>query len=344
MPTNLVAASLAAAVVAAATTAIYYWRRSSSLYALLVEGANRFEELRQRNQQLEQIVQKNEERSRTQREASHKLEKSLDEARAKAADLVKQLEGKDHERQVLSDKLELQKSFLEKQLAKAEQRLAQAEAGRTAAEAALSEQVQAIEAASAQKIQRAKQEAALLAEAARQDVGLREREQTQRLRDLEKEHAVLQKKLRDADPAEMRKLKRRIAQYERLYQSMKGLREMTDERNRNYEVALGKLSAWIVRATGSGPAPQQLGPLLGAALQAIGAQLIDDQEAAATPSGPRIHEIPARGASRAPSMDVDDEDLEAEPSDEALAHEEQALAAEHATAANLTAQTTASKT
>lgn len=342
MPTNLIAAGFAATLVAIATAALYYWRRSSSLYALLVEGANRFEELRQRNQQLEQLVQKTEERAKLQRESNQSVEKSLVEARAKAADLVKQLEGKDHERHVVTEKLELQKSFLEKQLAKAEQRIAQAEAERTTAEATLNERIQAAEASATQRIQKAKNEAMLLAEAARQDLGLRERELTQRLRDLEKDHAVLQKKLRDADPVEMRKIKRRIAQYERLYQSMKGLREMTDERNRNYEVALGKLSAWIVRATGSGNVPQQLGPLVGTALQAIGAQLIDEQEATPAAVSPRIHEIPTRGASRAESMDLEDVSLEGGLSDEALADEEAALAAEHETAAAFSSKLDAS--
>jgi hypothetical protein len=332
MPSNLVAASFAALAVVAASAAFYYWRRSSSLYALLVEGANRFEELRQRNTQLEQAMQKVEDRMRQQREAALRLEKGVDDAREKAAELVKRLEAKDHELRVVTEKLELQKAHLEKQLAKADERMRLAEAHRVTAEETLAEQVHAVQTAAEQRVARAQEEARLTAEAARQDVGLRERELTARLRELEKEHAVTQKKVKEADPVEMRKLRRRIAQYDRLYNSMKGLREMTDERNRNYEVALTRLSAWVLRSTGHAQLPQQLGPLVGSALQAIGAQLIEDNDVHPAASTGRVHTIPDRGATRADSMDEGPDGHEAAPSDEALAAEEAALAAEHAAA------------
>jgi hypothetical protein len=341
MPSNLVAASFAALAVVAAGAAFYYWRRSSSLYALLVEGANRFEELRQRNSQLEQAMQKAEDRMRQQREAALRLEKGVDDAREKAAELVRRVEAKDHELRVVTEKLELQKAHLEKQLAKADERMRLAEAARKSAEDSLAEQVHAVQTVAEQQVARALEEARLTADAARQDVGLRERELTLRLRELEKNHAVAQKKVKDADPVEMRKLRRRIAQYDRLYNSMKGLREMTDERNRNYEVALTRLSAWVLRSTGHGQIPQQIGPLVGGALQAIGAQLIDDNDVHPAVSNSRIHTIPDRGATRAGSMDAEHDAHEGAPSDEALAAEEAALAAEHAAAGRSGAGATA---
>jgi hypothetical protein len=60
---------------------------------------------------------------------------------------------------------------------------------------------------------------------------------------------------------------------------MKGLREMTDERNRNWEVALKKMAAYIVNAKHGGKAVMDhkaVGPLVGEALELIGAQLVDD--------------------------------------------------------------------
>lgn len=335
MPSNLVATSFAILALGSAGVAIYFWRRSSSLYALLCEGANRFEELRQRNAQIEQTMQKADERMRQQRDCALALEKDLEEARGKSADLVKRLESKEHELHVVREKLELQKAHLEKQLAKVSQHLQESETARIAAEATVAERVQAAQTTAEQQIRRAQEDARLAADAARQDVGLRERELTLRIRDLEKELAANQKKIREADPVEMRKLRRRIAQYDRLYHSMKGLREMTDERNRNYEVALAKLSTWVLRQIGLGPVPQQIGPMVGSALQAIGAQLIDDSDLHPEASGGKIHKIPERGATRAETLDGDTDSPDGPPSDEALAAEEAALAAEHAAASQL---------
>src|SRR5689334_12023241 len=108
MPTHLVNAAFAIVAVCAAGGAIYFWRRASSLYALLVEGANRFEELRQRNAQLEQNAQKTEERLRLQREGALKAEAAAEEARVHAAELGRKLEQKDAEGRAACEKLELQ--------------------------------------------------------------------------------------------------------------------------------------------------------------------------------------------------------------------------------------------
>ena len=328
MPANLVATSFAIVAFGSASAAIYFWRRSSSLYALLCEGANRFEELRQRNSQVEQAMQKADERMRQQREGALRLEKGIEEARDQAAELVKRLEAKEHEVHAVTQKLELQKAHLEKQLAKVSQQLTHAEAARQAAEESGNDKIRSLENTIEQQIVQARQEAKLAAEAARQDSSLRERELSIRVHDLEKELATNQKKLREADPVEMRKLRRRVAQYDRLYNSMKGLREMTDERNRNYEVALSKLSTWILRQLNLLPVPAQIGPLVGTALQAIGAQLIEDNEMPSPVA--RIHAIPERGATRADTMDRDGDISDEPPSDEALAAEEVALAAEQA--------------
>jgi len=83
----------------------------------------------------------------------------------------------------------------------------------------------------------------------------------------------------------LRRLRRKVAQYDRLYSSMKGLREMSEERNRNWEVALGRLASWILEEKGVQHLPQAIGPLVGQAMQLIGAQLIDDQEIMAPREG-----------------------------------------------------------
>lgn len=275
--------SLATALVlmfVTATLAVYYWRRSAGLYSLLVEGANRFEEMRQRNATLEQAMEKAEERFKQHRESQARLERAVAEARDKTVELTRRVETKEHETRLVSEKLELQKGHLEKQLAKAEAQIARFDQTRQELEIELMQARQAAEAAEA-------------------ELTLKERDWRSRQAEADREKVALEKRNKAGDPVEMKRLKRKIAQYDRLYASMKGLREMTEERNRNWEVALRKLSGWIIKENGvptTDVETRDIGPLVGQALSAIGAQLIDDNEIPSSPIG----------ASFAESMDADD--------------------------------------
>lgn len=83
-----------------------------------------------------------------------------------------------------------------------------------------------------------------------------------------------------SDLKELEKLRRRAAHNEQLYQSMKSLRDMADERNRNWEHALRSLATWILSSSSvarpNDPVlSQSIGPLVGEALERIGGSLID---------------------------------------------------------------------
>jgi hypothetical protein len=88
------------------------------------------------------------------------------------------------------------------------------------------------------------------------------------------------KSRRAVDPAELDTLRRRAAQNEHLYHSMRSLRDMAEERNRNWESALRKLATWILT---SSPAAvpndpilsKPVGPLVGEALSRIGQSILD---------------------------------------------------------------------
>lgn len=302
--------------------ALYYWRRSTSLYTLLVDGANRYEELRQRNGQLEQLTLQGDEKLKVQREQAQRLEKGLDDARQKTADLIRRLEAKEHEVKFVSEKLELQKGHLEKQLAKAEERLRNAEEQ----QADLTSKLQRIGREGEQRLQVAQQEAALR----EGDLKARVRELDSRLQAIQKERDDLSQRLKSADPVEMRKIKRKLAQYARLYAGMKGQREMVEERNRNWEVALRRLSAWILRET-SGPLadiPEGIGPLVGQALTVVGSQLVHDSESW-SPAGHRAAATPADSMDD-PGLLPDDADLDSDAAQEAALHPERALTKEKA--------------
>lgn len=245
---------------------VYFWLRSSNLYSLLVEGANRFEDLRQRNQSLEAAQKTAEEKLAHHKDSQKRMQDAVDTAREKAGSLAKRLETKENEIRLVTDKLEAQKGHLERELQKLRIeyenvclekkdlsiKLADIEAKHqvqsTAAQSTFDEKLAAI---------------------------------SNELNLSKKNFSKLEKKFKEVDPAEVRRVKRRIHDYERLYNSMKGLREMADERNRNWETALNKLSHWILtEGVKQKPeqVPEEIGPLVGMALQAVGSQLIDDND------------------------------------------------------------------
>jgi hypothetical protein len=245
--------------------ALYYWRRSASLYSLLVEGANRFEEIRQRNHLLESTISKAETKFTMHKEQVNRLEKSGDEARNRAADLLKKLEAREHESRLNSEKFDLQRNYFEKQLQKFQEQFKASEESKHQIESMLAKATKELQIQST-----------VLVEEQNMDMKNLELQ----LRDKELALSTAQAKLKQVDPEELRKLRRRIAQYERLYGSMRGLKEMTEERNRNWEVALRKLSNWILmqRGLSEHEIPKTIGPMVAEALQAIGTQLIDDSE------------------------------------------------------------------
>ena len=266
MPIQFISAFGYMAAAVAAGGALYQWSRSSSLYTLLVESANRYEELRQRGAALEQSMRKTEAKAKQHAETAGRLTASLEESRTKGAGLVRQLEQKELEGKLVTDRLELQKSNLQKQQAIVleAQRVAEA-------------QCQALRLELTKERQAWAQEQELLT-----------KDWQIRLAATETLQQASEKQAKTSDPAELHRLKRKIAQYARLYNSMKGLREMSEERNRNWEVALQRLATWILEEKGLTISAQAIGPLVGQAMQVIGAQLIDDQEIMAPRGGAEL--------------------------------------------------------
>ena len=273
MPIQFISAFGYMAAAVAAGGALYQWRRSSSLYTLLVESANRYEELRQRGAALEQSMRKTEAKAKQHAETAGRLTASLEESRTKGAGLVRQLEQKELEGKLVTDRLELQKSNLQKQQAIVleAQRVAEA-------------QCQALRLELTKECRLAQDERQAWA----QEQELRTKDWQIRLAAAETLQQSAETQANTSDPAELHRLKRKIAQYARLYSSMKGLREMSEERNRNWEVALQRLATWILEEKGLTISAQAIGPLVGQAMQVIGAQLIDDQEIMAPRGGAEL--------------------------------------------------------
>jgi chromosome segregation ATPase len=83
----------------------------------------------------------------------------------------------------------------------------------------------------------------------------------------------------DLNPRDFDTLKRKVGQYELLYNGMKGQREMMEERAQNWENALKLMSKWIltkspVAVSANDPVlSDSIGPLVGEALVRIGTEI-----------------------------------------------------------------------
>lgn len=117
-----------------------------------------------------------------------------------------------------------------------------------------------------------------------------------RVNELERELNQL-KLIPSVDPRAFETVRRRATHNEQLFHSMKSLRDMADERNKNWESALRALSTWIL-TTGPLAKPndpiltESIGPIVGEALQRIGGRLISDDEAGERAAEKRAMEIP----------------------------------------------------
>ena len=89
----------------------------------------------------------------------------------------------------------------------------------------------------------------------------------------------LEEILSKINPEEIRRTKIKAHRMEQLYNSMKGLREMADERNQNWEVALRELAAFIIKKpeVTREKLKMQIGPLVGEALEIAGVTLVHDE-------------------------------------------------------------------
>lgn len=82
--------------------------------------------------------------------------------------------------------------------------------------------------------------------------------------------------LKVANPKIVKKLQAKVSKLETLYASMKGLKDMSEERNQNWETALRYMAAHITQKDVDLTAP--MGAVVGPALEKLGTQLVVDDE------------------------------------------------------------------
>jgi chromosome segregation ATPase len=95
---------------------------------------------------------------------------------------------------------------------------------------------------------------------------------------IKKQSDQMQEQLKIANPEDIKRYRRKIANLEHLLMSMRGLKEMAEERNQNWELALRVLSRSVLTEKSSPRANEEkLGLLVAAAMDAAGHQLVQDE-------------------------------------------------------------------
>ena len=292
--------AVAVAILSFAAT-VYFWRRSEHIAAILMDGAKGYEELRQKNTRLEASVltfekqiadlkRKDEENRRylTQQstQAARAEQAHLDHAR----DLERKLRNAEQQRDHMIYVHDSLKAQFEETSIRSEE-LSTAAAAWSSERAEIRKQ---IEDAGGKSL------ATLKAELIQE-------------RNLNQDLSQELKKFKSKDvinPRDFDTLKRRASHYERLYSGMKGLRDMVDERNKNWEDALVKMARWILT---SSPVAKPhdpilnagIGPVVGEALERIGVKILDiDDHAEAEAERKQLSDLEFRAGAQSESTDT----------------------------------------
>jgi len=264
-------AAIAGYLIAAAMMCIAFftWRKAVSLHHLLVEAANRFEAGRRRNKDLELELQQVNEKLELSRETGKRLEKATEELRQKSKSHSGQMQQIEKGYKSHIDELQRNSEHLEAQVNAMITQVSQARRDQRLAEDGL------------RKLQKdfddklSKQETTW--QKRLQDQMQAAKNEHRDLLESQQKIVALERQLQHADPLMLKRLKRKVSNLEHLLSSMRGLRELAEERNQNWEVALRHLAAWVLRQQGKKVSENmQIGGLVGTALEAINERLVDD--------------------------------------------------------------------
>lgn len=233
-----------------AMVAFQLWRKAQSFYVLLEESAQRIDQLQAQLKHQERESHKVIDKLQLQKDQAIKAEKTLQYAKTSADEELKALHARaqDFEEKATSFQLKFehyksQVEVLTRQLKESDEEIKEVQTRLSHLQSKQQENIDKIR----QKL----------------EVELQ----------MERE----QRKSASVDTQALAEVKRKIHHVESLYRAMRGQREMAEERNRNWETALRKLSLWVLEQKKRPVQPDKLGPMVGQALECIGARLVEDE-------------------------------------------------------------------
>lgn len=254
--------------------AFFSRNRLAQSQAVLADVSSRLEALSKQNKQLEQGLRNAQDNADKYRQQSAQSDKQVDDLKQKLSDRTMEWNKLKSEREDGQKRFLLQREHLDEQVQVLTQQLA---------EAIREKKMVQDENARLQKEGDEKSRQAM--EILRQQV--REaHQQTQQVRrekqQLEAQVARAKDEAPRVKPEELLRYKQKVVRLEQLYGSMRGLRELAEERNKNWETALRYFAGHILeKPLDAELQTQSIGRLVGEALEKIGASLVIETRAEA---------------------------------------------------------------
>ena len=254
--------------------AVICWRKALYLNTLLMENINLQNEARQSLNSLERDYKKLQQKQQSAKANQTRAERHQEDLRQQLVDGTSKVELLQSRMKTMLEKARNQRDHLIVQNECMTQQLRMADKERAEAEQQVKELTKAQEES---RTSTAKEQHAEL-QSLQRDLNQSRKDTENWRRKCDKISAELVK----VDPIATRKIRKRNQHLEHLYQSMKGLKEMAEERSANWETALRHLATWTLTTQDEDVSNNTLrnvpiGPLVANALQAIGSELVNDE-------------------------------------------------------------------
>ncbi|HYX31936.1 MAG TPA: hypothetical protein VE954_02395 [Oligoflexus sp.] len=254
--------------------AFYSRNRLAQNQAVFADVSSRLEALSKQNKQLEQGLRNAQENADKYRQQSVQADKQLEDAKQKLADRTLEWNKLKSEREDVQKRYLLQREHLDEQVLVLTQQLG---------DAIREKKIIHDENTKLQREgdEKARQQLEILRQQIR-EAQLQTQQVRREKQQMESQLARAKDEAPRIKPEELQRYKQKVARMEQLYGSMRGLRELAEERNKNWETALRYFAGHILqKPLDAELQSQSIGRLVGEALEKIGASLVIETRAEA---------------------------------------------------------------
>jgi|GEM_PF-1500699 len=265
-------ASIAALIFLA--LAIYSRNRLAQNQAILVDVSSRLEAVTKQNKQIEQQIRSAQENADKYRQQSNQSDKQLEDVKQKLAERSAEWNKLKSEREDVQKRALLQREHLEEQVEVLTTQLSESVKEKKAAH----DEILKLQKDGDEKARQQLETIRLQLRETQQQVQQAKRETKQ----LESQLTRAKEEAPTVKPEDLQRYKQKVARLEQLYNSMRGLRELAEERNKNWETALRYFAGHLLQKPLDAELQNQsIGRLVGEALEKIGATLVIETKAEA---------------------------------------------------------------
>lgn len=257
--------------------AIYTRSRLSQSTALLADAASRLEAVNRQAKQFEQQARQAQEVADKFRQQATQLDKQLEDSRHKLSDRTIEWNKLKTEREDLVERGNRQNEHLKEQVLVLTEQLAESIRDKKSALAEIGK-------VQSEGDEKTRQQLEIVRQQFRETNQLLQQNQREK-QQLEQQLTKIRDESGRVKPEDFMRVKQKLARLEQLYLSMRGLRELAEERNKNWETALRYFAGHVLQKPLDAELQTQgIGQLVGEALEKIGSSLIIESRAEAAAS------------------------------------------------------------